>query len=65
MNELAREAGRDPTSIEISVCTPRADKALVEQYEAAGADRVIVAVEPKDEAETMAELERIADEALK
>ena len=65
LNELAREAGRDPMSIEISVCTPRVDMALIEQYEAAGADRVIVAVEPKAEAETMVEFERIADGALR
>ncbi len=44
---------------------PRADKALIEQYQAAGADRVIVAVEPKAEAETMVEFERIPEETLK
>ena len=65
LDRLAKEAGRDPRSIEVSACTERVDRGLVERYEEAGADRVVIMVKPKAEQEAIAELEQVARQTLK
>jgi probable F420-dependent oxidoreductase len=61
LNELATAAGRDPTSIGISVYGQPAERALIEALFAAGADRVVVRPDwVETEAEAGAQLEAIA-----
>ena len=68
LDRLASEAGRNPTSIGISVFALPADADVIRRFEEAGADRVIVPESPwsggRDEAEALAQVERIADSAL-
>ena len=65
IDELAEAAGRDPSSIKISVFGQASDRDLVLRFEEAGADRVMIRVETAPEAETMAQLESIAAAVLK
>ncbi len=65
IDELAEAAGRDPNSIQISVFGQASDRDLVLRFEEAGADRVMIRVETAPEAETMAQLESIADTVLR
>ena len=64
IDELAEAAGRDPKSISISVFGQLPDRDLVGRFEEAGADRVMIRLETEPEAETMAELESIAETVL-
>ena len=65
IDELAEAAGRDPSSIKISVFGQASDRDLVLRFEEAGADRVMIRVETAPEAETMAQFESIAAAVLK
>jgi probable F420-dependent oxidoreductase len=66
LDRLAKEAGRDPASITISVYGQPADRDLIERLIDAGADRVIVRPPAvKTEAEMGAEMERIAEKVLR
>ncbi|MAF51506.1 MAG: hypothetical protein CL694_00605 [Chloroflexi bacterium] len=66
LDQLAREAGRDPASISISVHGQPPDRALARSFLDAGADRVIVKPElAEDEASMARELERMADAVLR
>ena len=64
LNALAADAGRDPASINISVFGQPADRQLIADLAAAGADRVMIRVETADEEATYAQLERIAEGVL-
>ena len=64
MNELASEAGRDPSSIIISVFGQPADRDLVSSLFEAGADRVMIRVETAEQDATFAQLDEIAEEVL-
>ena len=66
LDTLAREAGRDPSSITISVHGQPADRDLIRRLLDAGANRVIVRpATVKSEAEMGAELTRIAETVLR
>jgi probable F420-dependent oxidoreductase len=65
LDRLAKDAGRDPAAITISVHGQPADRDLVERLHAAGATRVIVRPTPvKTDAEMAAQLARIAKAVL-
>jgi hypothetical protein len=66
LDRLAKDAGRNPSTITISVHGQPADRDLIERFHAAGATRVIVRpTTVKTEAEMGAELERIAKAVLR
>ena len=67
LDTLAAEAGRDPTSITISVYGQAADRDLIRALHEAGANRVVVQrPEATDSEEAMsAELERIAEAVIR
>ena len=64
LDELAEVAGRDAASISMSVFRRQADRDMVNQFEEAGADRVIVYVETAPEEEALAQLEGIGKDLL-
>jgi hypothetical protein len=65
LDKLAKDAGRDPASITISVYGQPGDRGLVTRFHDAGADRVVVRPPTaKAESEMAAELERIAEAVL-
>ena len=65
LDALAKEAGRDPSSITISVYGQPADRDLITRFHEAGANRVVVRPPTaKSEAEMGAGLERIAAAVL-
>jgi probable F420-dependent oxidoreductase len=66
LDRLAKDAGRDPSAISISVHGQPADRDLIRQLHDAGADRVIVRpAAVKTEQEMAAEITRIADAVLR
>jgi probable F420-dependent oxidoreductase len=66
LDRLAKEAGRNPSAISISVYGQPPDRDLVKRLLDAGADRVVVRPETqKTEAEMGAELTRIAEAVLR
>lgn len=64
LNRLAIEAGRDPSSVGITVSSLRSDPELVKQFEEAGADRVLVKVHRSQGEAATEEIERIAESLL-
>ena len=64
LDELASAAGRDPASIQITVFGQQPDRDLVRRFEDAGADRVTIRLETAAEAESLADVERIAEAVL-
>jgi probable F420-dependent oxidoreductase len=65
LDAMAKEAGRDPKSISISVYGQAPDRTLVHSLLSAGADRVVVRPEHVDtEAEMGEQLERMAEAVL-
>ena len=60
LDRLARKAGRDPASLEISVHGQPADPKLIKEFEAAGASRVIIRCTSAPEAVAIPELEEMA-----
>ena len=66
LDRLAKDAGRDPSKITISVHGQPADRDLLKRFHDAGANRVIVRPPVvKTEAEMGTELSRMADAVLK
>ena len=66
LDRLAKDAGRDPSKITISVYGQPADRDLLRRFHDAGANRVIVRPPVvKTESEMGTELSRIADAVLK
>jgi probable F420-dependent oxidoreductase len=66
LDRLAKDAGRDPSTITISVHGQPADRDLIRRFHDAGATRVIVRPPSvKTEAEMETELTRIADSVLR
>jgi probable F420-dependent oxidoreductase len=66
LDRLAREAGRDPATITISVHGQPADRDLIKRLHDAGATRVIVRpATTKSEPDMVRELTRIADAVLR
>jgi probable F420-dependent oxidoreductase len=66
LDRLAREAGRDPAAITISVHGQPADRDLIRRYHDAGATRVIVRpATTRTEPEMVAELTRIAEAVIR
>ena len=64
LDELARAAGRDPSSIGITVSGQPPDAGLIEEYGEAGADRVIVRLADVDGEQSLDEVDRIAEAVL-
>jgi probable F420-dependent oxidoreductase len=64
LNDLARDAGRDPQSIEVVAMPVPADPDVFKTYEDAGADGAVVLVMPATEEEMVSELEQIAQKVL-
>ena len=64
IDELAEAAGRDPSSISVSVYGQPADSELIEQLQDSGADRVMVRLETAPEEECIASMESIAEAVL-
>ena len=64
INELAEAAGRDQSSISVSVYGQPADRELIERLQEAGADRVMVRLPTEPEEECIASLESIAEAVL-
>ena len=62
--ELCDSAGRDPSSIGITVHGQPPDKDLINRFEEAGAERVLVRVAAEDHQGTMTELEELASQVL-
>ena len=66
LDRLAKEAGRDPSTISISVLGQAADLDLIGRLHAAGATRVVVRpATSRSEPEMVRELTRIADAVLR
>ncbi len=66
LDKLAKDAGRNPSTISISVYGQPADRDLIKRLLDAGANRVVVRPETKKtEAEMEAELNRIAEAVLR
>jgi len=66
LDRLAKDAGRDPSAITISVHGQPADRDLIKRLHDAGATRVIVRpATSKTKAEMVSELTRIADAVLR
>jgi len=66
LDRLAKDAGRNPSAITISVHGQPADRELIRRFHDAGANRVIVRpTAVKTEPEMAAELTRIADAVLR
>ena len=62
LDRLAKDAGRDPAALTISVYGQPADRDLIHRFHEAGANRVVVRPETmKTEADMAAELTRIAE----
>jgi alkanesulfonate monooxygenase SsuD/methylene tetrahydromethanopterin reductase-like flavin-dependent oxidoreductase (luciferase family) len=64
LNDLARDAGRDPQSIAVVAMPVPADPDIIKAYEDAGADGAVVMVMPSSAQEMARELERIAQKVL-
>ena len=65
LNDMAKEAGRDPSAITITVYGQEPKRDVVQSYLNAGADRVVVRPEHVEtEAEMGAQLERMAEATL-
>jgi len=64
LNDLAREAGRDPQSIEVVAVPVPAEPDVFKAYEDAGADGAVVFIMPRTEDEMVGELEQIAQKVL-
>jgi hypothetical protein len=66
LDRLAKDAGRDPAAITISVHGQPADRDMVRRYLDAGATRVVIRpATSKSEPEMVRELTRIAEAVLR
>ena len=64
LDALAQAAGRDPSSIGITVSGQPPDAGLIDEYGEAGADRVIVRLADVDGEQSLDEVDRIAEAVL-
>ena len=64
LDELADAAGRDPSSLEITVYGQQPDPDLLKRFEDAGANRVAIRLETLPESEALDELNKIAEAVL-
>jgi alkanesulfonate monooxygenase SsuD/methylene tetrahydromethanopterin reductase-like flavin-dependent oxidoreductase (luciferase family) len=64
LNDLARDADRDPKSIEVVAMPVPAESNAIKAYEDAGANEAVVSVMPATEKEMVRELEQIALKVL-
>jgi probable F420-dependent oxidoreductase len=64
LNDLARDAGRDPASIEVIAVPVPPEPDVLKAYEDAGADGAVVFMHPAPEAVMVNELEQIAQKLL-
>ena len=64
LSELAHEAGRDPTSIEVIAYMVPTDRAMLQALADAGADAAVLLLTSAPEAAALAELEQIAKTVL-
>jgi hypothetical protein len=64
LNDLARDVGRAPQSIEVVGMPVPADPDVLQAFEDPGADGAVVLVMPATEAEMLGELEHIAQKVL-
>ncbi|MCH8060971.1 MAG: LLM class F420-dependent oxidoreductase [Chloroflexi bacterium] len=64
LDELADAAGRDPSSLEITVYGKPPDRELLKRFEEAGANRVTIRLETLPESEALDELNKIAESVL-
>jgi probable F420-dependent oxidoreductase len=64
LNQLAAQAGRDPSSIQIVAFFAPPDPEALQAFEEAGADAALVALETSGEKEALAKLEEIAQRVL-
>jgi len=64
LNELAVEAGRDPTSITVLAYIAPAERAVLQSLAEAGADAAVVRLEGESEAVALAQLEQLAQQVL-
>ena len=64
LDALAKEAGRDPSTIEVTAVTQGVDRELVGRYEDARVDRVVCLLPPTEGDKLTEELERVAAETL-
>src|SRR4029450_614408 len=64
LNDLARDVGRDPHSIEVIAMPVPAEPDVLKAYEDAGADGAVVLVMPAAEQEMVRELEQISQKVL-
>jgi probable F420-dependent oxidoreductase len=64
LDELAEAAGRNPRSIQVSVFGQSADPEVIQEFQDAGADRVIVRLPNTQDQGALDELERMAERVL-
>src|SRR5215470_1045743 len=64
LNELANEAGRDPTSIAVMAYMAPAERTVLQTLADAGADAAVVRLEGESEAAALAQLEQLAQQVL-
>jgi probable F420-dependent oxidoreductase len=64
LNELAVEAGRDPTSITVLAYLAPAERPVLQSLAEAGADAAVVRLEGESEAAALAQLEQLARQVL-
>jgi probable F420-dependent oxidoreductase len=64
LSELAEVAGRDPDSISITIFGQPPDKDMIQQFEAAGADRVLLRLTATDQDSLLADIEEKARAVL-
>jgi probable F420-dependent oxidoreductase len=60
LRTFAEEAGRDPTSISVSVFAPPPKDAVVKRFRETDAERVVLMVPPQDTSDTLRRLDRYA-----
>jgi len=65
LRRRAEHAGRDPRSISVSIFGAPADEAVIEQFRAAGVERVIFGLPPADRDTVLPLVERYAEVARK
>ena len=66
LDSMAKEAGRDPRAIPITVSGQGADPDLVKRFEEAGAERVLMRLPiAQTEQEALANLEKLAEQVLR
>ena len=64
LDALAKEAGRDPSTIDVTAVTQRVERDLIRRYEEARVDRVVYLFPPAEGDKFTEELERVAGATL-